>query len=277
MSNVWYSAKNEREKRVLATGIVLATVLHAILFYLFFVNSKNEKTISMPILPTAAPIVVELAPQLESAQAPSVPNSSANEPLSKPIEQQTNGLDHNTPPVITDSQVKVAPGHLDEKKPNHYKKEEKKTKNKPLEKDKKEPERIAKFKDEVSKTRNIQTDTSANKNLKNKAPEVGAESNSSANSLQNWQSMVLAKLQAAKKYPAYALRTRMQDTVLVKFRVNSAGEVSKVTVIKSAGYSLLDSETLSLVARVSPLPKPPETAVSGGYTEITVPVIFVIK
>lgn len=278
MSNVWYKKDNSHENKLLAAGIVLAFLFHAVVIYLFFMENSQKEIITPPSLPKAAPIVVNIAPQLESAQAISLPDSAASPPPSEPTTGQVTGLDKN--PNITDAQTKVTSGRLAEKQTSQKRTDEKTEKKKPVKRSDNHVKRSKSSKDDISQSKNTQVNqanASIIKTEKNIAPVIGAESKNSADALKNWQSVVLSKLQAAKKYPPYALRTHMEDTILVRFLVNSAGEVSEAEVLKSAGYSLLDNETLSLISRVSPLPIPPETALVNGHAEIVVPIIFTIN
>ncbi|MFP3521170.1 TonB family protein [Pantoea sp. SIMBA_072] len=287
MSEIWHS-----EKKYPVSGLISATILaiglHAIFIYYYLANNVDKPPVSLPVLPKAAPIVVQVAPQLESVQIVNSSNASASSLSEDSAPPPVAGIDHSLTHINTQSEIKVAKGDLSRQiidsvpHPDRVKKKQ--------ESSRKNPHSLrtqpVKQKPTLSKNNQpkalpvpviAQSSNNQVKSVMNKAPEIGAESNSAVNALKNWQSVVLAKLQASKKYPAYALRTHMEDTVLVTFRVNASGEVSEPAILKSAGYTLLDNETLSLISRVSPLPKPPETALSNGYTDIVVPIIFTIK
>ncbi|MEH0874589.1 energy transducer TonB [Pectobacterium cacticida] len=110
----------------------------------------------------------------------------------------------------------------------------------------------------------------------NRAPQVGATSDATLKANMSWQSAILARLQKEKRYPAFALRTHQQDTILLRFFVDERGNVTDVSIVKSRGYSILDKESLDLVKRVSPLPKPPTSTLKNGSAELIVPIQFYI-
>lgn len=113
---------------------------------------------------------------------------------------------------------------------------------------------------------------------KNSAPQVGAVSNQAAVMQQNWQSVILAQLQREKRYPGYALRMKQQDTVMVRFTIDRSGNVLDTAIVKSKGYAALDRESLQLLERSSPLPKPPASAFANSdQIELVVPVSFYIR
>ncbi len=51
------------------------------------------------------------------------------------------------------------------------------------------------------------------------------------------------------------------------------GKVLSARIEKSSGYDLLDEETLALIERAQPLPKPPPD-VAGNPIELVVPIEF---
>lgn len=88
-----------------------------------------------------------------------------------------------------------------------------------------------------------------------------------------WQSRLMAHLERRKKYPADARRRGERGTVYVRFRIDDAGNVSSVSLVRSSGYPALDNEVLSLVRRASPVPAPPP----GVNKTITAPVRFNVR
>jgi len=91
-----------------------------------------------------------------------------------------------------------------------------------------------------------------------------------------WETRVLDKLVSLKRYPAQAQRTGQQDTVMVRFTVDRAGQVLSANISKSRGFSLLDAESLALIRRAGRLPTPP-SEVLGDEIELIVPVQFVLR
>jgi protein TonB len=90
-----------------------------------------------------------------------------------------------------------------------------------------------------------------------------------------WETDVLAKLAAMRRYPARALRAGEQDTVMVRFVVDRDGQLLSADVIKSKGLAALDAEALALIHRAAPLPPPP-LEVSGDAIELIAPVQFIL-
>jgi protein TonB len=89
----------------------------------------------------------------------------------------------------------------------------------------------------------------------------------------DWQSRVLARLNAVKAYPSSARARRQQGVVLIRFTLDRTGAVLAVALAQTSGFALLDREALALPRRASPLPQPPED-VKGQRIELVVPVEF---
>lgn len=101
------------------------------------------------------------------------------------------------------------------------------------------------------------------------APVEGA-SRQAGSAVASWESLVAARLEKAKRFPLTARMANEQDTVVVSFSVDAQGRTSNARIRRSAGYEDLEREVLSLIARVSPLPPPPDR----GARAISVPVEF---
>ena len=89
----------------------------------------------------------------------------------------------------------------------------------------------------------------------------------------DWQSRVLARLNAVKAYPSSARARRQQGVVLIRFTLDRTGAVLAASLAQTSGFALLDREALALPKRATPLPKPPED-VKGERIELVVPVEF---
>ncbi|WP_332846289.1 TonB family protein [Pseudomonas lactucae] len=273
MSRVWHTEKNRYSMFRSFAGVIIAIAFHVFLFYFFLMNHEKKTDVKLLLSPKAAPIVVELAPQIESLNVVSTVNSSTSK-SSPSTDPRTAGIEHHVVSKIPDAQVKVASGQQVKQKAIP---KPKRIESKSSDKSEKKNKTIKRNKDDVEQATQVQKNSLTTVSEANKAPEEGAESTSSASALRNWNSIVLSKLQAEKKYPPFALRSHMEDTVLVSFRVDQAGVASEARVIDSYGYTLLDEESLSLVSRVSPLPKPPKSALVNGYANVIVPIIFTIR
>lgn len=85
-----------------------------------------------------------------------------------------------------------------------------------------------------------------------------------------WQARLASHLERRKRYPAEARRSRQQGTALVRFSIDSGGNVGAVSLSQSSGHPALDQEVLALVRRASPVPAPPP----GVGLTIVVPIRF---
>lgn len=100
------------------------------------------------------------------------------------------------------------------------------------------------------------------------APAPGARGQSTA----SWASEVLARINAAKRYPEAARAARESGTATLTFVVDPNGRVVSPHIARSSGSSALDRETLALAYRLGRLPPPP-----NGRTPISVPVRYSIQ
>ncbi len=91
-----------------------------------------------------------------------------------------------------------------------------------------------------------------------------------------WQGLLLGRLERAKRFPESARFRRQQGMVLLRFTMDRAGTVVSARIEKSSGYEALDEETLALVRRAQPLPRPP-AEVPGATIELVVPVEFFLN
>ena len=107
------------------------------------------------------------------------------------------------------------------------------------------------------------------------APTPGANSRNS-NALPNWKSQLVAKLERYKRYPPEAQSRGEHGVAQLAFSVDRSGGVHNARIVHSSGSSLLDRETLTLVARAQPLPPPPPE-VPGSQIPITVPIRYNIR
>ena len=67
----------------------------------------------------------------------------------------------------------------------------------------------------------------------------------------------MAQLARRKEYPAAARQARQQGVAVVRFTLDAAGNVSGATITRGSGVEALDSATLALLRKVSPLPPIP--------------------
>lgn len=195
------------------------------------------------------------------------------------------------PPVIDDNPMVTAaiapveeikpieePERKPEPEPEPKKAEEKKPEKK-IEKPKPKPKKIVRKKPGVT----AQTSTA-----QVKGKQDGAENGTSAKAtgkgrasarqagnaaVSNYPGKVRSRLSRAIRYPSEAKRERLRGTALVRFTVSQSGNVSGVSLARSAGSPVLDKAALATVSRAAPFPKIPEGSGRNSWT-FTVPVSF---
>jgi periplasmic protein TonB len=91
-----------------------------------------------------------------------------------------------------------------------------------------------------------------------------------------WQRLLLADLEAHKRYPLDARERGEQGVVYLRFAMDRHGKVLSFGLEQSSGFDALDQETLNLIQRSQPLPPPPAT-VTGDTIELVVPVQFQLQ
>ncbi len=101
------------------------------------------------------------------------------------------------------------------------------------------------------------------------APPVTRSSSGKSDS---WESRVLGRLEAAKRYPVSARSRRDQGVTTVRFRLGRQGQLLSATLIKSSGSRMLDDEALAAVHRAVPFP--PIPAQRPVEIELVVPIEF---
>ncbi len=104
--------------------------------------------------------------------------------------------------------------------------------------------------------------------------ERAATTGSDRDARMTWESEVLARLEAGKRYPASARFARQEATVVVQFVVDRAGRVRQSRLVRPGNVADLDAEALALLRRVR-LPPPPATLPTDAL-QLTVPIEFAI-
>jgi periplasmic protein TonB len=90
---------------------------------------------------------------------------------------------------------------------------------------------------------------------------------SSGTNLATWRGEVLARISEFKPSSNGA-----SGTAVVAFTVDGGGRVVSASLVRSSGDSALDSASVAMVRRASPVPAPPPEL--GGHVNLTVPVRF---
>ncbi len=87
----------------------------------------------------------------------------------------------------------------------------------------------------------------------------------------NYQTLVFGMLELKKEFPEDARRRGAYGTALVAFELNDDGTVKNEKLLRSSGDAALDVESLALVQRAAPFPKPPPGAQKVFAADITFP------
>lgn len=101
---------------------------------------------------------------------------------------------------------------------------------------------------------------------------VATASAGNPDAVANWEAMVVAALDAAKRYPPSARFARQQATIYASFVVDRRGKVKMARLSRPSGVPDLDAEVLALLRRVR-LPPPPTSTPETGSV-LVVPIDF---
>lgn len=91
----------------------------------------------------------------------------------------------------------------------------------------------------------------------------------SGQSMASWESEVLARINAAKRYPEEARAAHESGTATLSFVVTADGRIAGARLARSSGSSALDRETVAMASRIGQLPPPP-----NGRASISVPIHY---
>jgi protein TonB len=92
----------------------------------------------------------------------------------------------------------------------------------------------------------------------------------------SYNSKVLARLRAAKKYPTAARGKGIEGTAVLSFTISSSGRLTSARVVRGAGHAILDSAVLSMARNAAPFPPFP-SSISKSQMTFSVPVQFKIN
>lgn len=94
-------------------------------------------------------------------------------------------------------------------------------------------------------------------NVEERLPMQVATSGQSARLSRDYRSALLRLIERHKYYPLRARRNGLEGTSTVSFTVNRNGDISRITLSRSSGASLLDQAAIHTIKRIgqaSPLP-----------------------
>jgi protein TonB len=95
-------------------------------------------------------------------------------------------------------------------------------------------------------------------------------------SIARWESTLAAHIERFKHYPAEARARGDQGTATVAFTIDHEGRLVSSRIVQSSGSATLDQETLAMLVRAQPMPKPPDNVFDNELSFI-VPVRFNIR
>jgi periplasmic protein TonB len=94
--------------------------------------------------------------------------------------------------------------------------------------------------------------------------------------LKRWQSALVAHIERFKRYPAEARVHDERGVARVAFRIDHDGRIVASRIVQSSGFPVLDAESLEMLARAQPMPRPP-AALPDTELSFVVPVRFNIR
>jgi periplasmic protein TonB len=92
-------------------------------------------------------------------------------------------------------------------------------------------------------------------------------------SVVRWQSQLAAHIDRFKRYPQAARAHGDSGIAKVAFTIDREGHLLRSSIVQSSGSAALDQETLAMLARAQPMPRPPDQLRDGELT-FEVPVRF---
>jgi protein TonB len=94
--------------------------------------------------------------------------------------------------------------------------------------------------------------------------------------LRRWQSALVAHIERFKRYPAEARAHDERGVARVAFSIDHEGRILASRIVQSSGSAMLDAESLAMLSRAQPMPRPPAKLADSELSFI-VPVRFNIR
>ncbi|HSV23265.1 MAG TPA: energy transducer TonB [Xanthobacteraceae bacterium] len=107
-------------------------------------------------------------------------------------------------------------------------------------------------------------------------PVAGAAVQPADPVVRRWESALFAHLERFKRYPAEARARGQQGLAKVAFTLDRAGQVRESRILQTSGSPELDQESLAMLTRAQPMPKPP-SQVQTSELSFVVPIRFNIR
>jgi protein TonB len=242
----------------LAALIVLAAHLGLMGTYFLFYKSQPQG------MPDSPAILIDMSPPAAPPSPKDAEMGPVQEEVAPPPEPQVmevtppEPIIEPPPPVPMESPIVLTP---EPPKPQEIEK----PKEKPP-----EPKKVEPKKKPVQRTTAGPRSERAADQMS--APSAGA----SGAAMADWRSMVVSKLQSAKRYPSGSESRREQGVVTISFTLSRSGAVLSRSIARSSGYPELDQEVLSMVQRAAPFPPFP-AGMNQASQHLTAPVRFSLR
>jgi periplasmic protein TonB len=94
--------------------------------------------------------------------------------------------------------------------------------------------------------------------------------------VRRWESALVAHIERFKRYPAEARARGHQGLARVAFTIDREGRLRASRVLQTSGSAELDQESLAMLTRAQPMPKPPNQ-VQTSELSFVVPIRFNIR
>src|SRR5262249_55067614 len=91
-----------------------------------------------------------------------------------------------------------------------------------------------------------------------------------------WQTLLAGHIERFKRYPADARSRGEHGVAKVAFTIDREGRLLKSRIAQSSGSASLDQETLAMLVRAQPMPRPPDQFHTAEITFV-LPIRFDIK
>lgn len=198
--------------------------------------------------PPAPPAPREPPPEPESqvAALPAEPTPEPRTPEPAASQQQPTDAAPTPPPPKPEPQPKPVQHHAPKPKHDH----------------------AAKPKQAEPRTRTANVDPGATASPSSSGIGIGR-----AGTDTNYAGRVLAHLGRYRQFPADARSRGEHGRAMVTFSLDGGGHVTRVSLVRSSGFSSLDQEAQAMVRRASPFPPPPD----GRPKSFTAPASFQIQ
>tara|TARA_R110000851_G_scaffold328522_1_gene499409 strand:- start:191466 stop:192359 length:894 start_codon:yes stop_codon:yes gene_type:complete len=260
-------AQPEKDALRWLTSLLIVLIIYAAPLVWWLIPEES----SGPNTPPPAAMVVELAP---APVAPPTPTDQAPGPeLSEAVPPEP----EPQPEPLPEPEIPPAPPAVKPEVPVKPEPEPKpETQQMPEEPPPPDEMEVAPPEEKPSSTATALPDA-PREDLEAAAPNQGVSVPAvNSNAIPTWQNSLMLKLNEAKRYPARARRYRQEGVAYLRFTMDREGKVLAKSIEQSAGYSLLDEETLALIDRAQPLPKPP-AEMQGEALEFVIPVEFFLN